>query len=102
MKNKRYESWEEVREELNISEEQEAEIQLEKDIIEATIEIRKKSKLTQRDLSKKSGVKQPVIARIEKCVNSPQMNTLIKLLYPMGYTIRVVPLEKIQEVYQNE
>lgn len=86
-------SWKEVRRNLNISPEQEAEIQLEKDIIEATIEARKKNKLTQRELSQKSGVSQPVIARIEKCINSPQTNTLIKLLYPMGYTIRVVPLE---------
>lgn len=86
-------SWKEVRKNLNISPEQEAEIQLEKDIIEATIEARKKNKLTQRELSQKSGVSQPVIARIEKCINSPQTNTLIKLLYPMGYTIRVVPLE---------
>ncbi len=94
MDEKPYITWEEVRRKLNISPQQEAEIRLEMDIIEATIEARKKNKLTQRELSKKSGVKQPVIARIEKCVNSPQTSTLIKLLYPMGYTLRVVPLDK--------
>lgn len=94
MENEPYITWKEVREKLNISPEQEEEIQLEKDIILATIEARKKNQLTQRELSKKSGVKQPVIARIEKCVNSPQTSTLIKLLYPMGYTLRVVPLDK--------
>lgn len=93
MNNKPYESWENIRKNLEITAEQEAEIQLEKDIIEATIEARKKNKLTQRDLSKKTGVKQSAIARIERCVNSPQTSTLIKLLYPMGYTLRVVPLE---------
>ena len=96
MQDKPYDSWEDVRKKLNISKEQEAEIQLEKDIIEATIEARKKSNLTQRELSKKSGVRQPVIARIERYVNSPQTSTLIKLLYPMGYTIRVVPLEELE------
>jgi predicted XRE-type DNA-binding protein len=96
-----YISWEEVRNKINISKEQEAEIQLEKDIIEATIQIRKNNKLTQRELSMKSGIKQPVIARIEKCTNSPQTNTLIRLLYPMGYTIRVVPLEEVKEGYSN-
>lgn len=101
MKNNPYISWDEIRNKISISEEQEAEIQLEKDIIDATIEIRKKNKLTQRELSKKSGIRQPVIARIEKCTNSPQTNTLIRLLYPMGYTIRVVPLEKIKEGYLN-
>lgn len=93
MENNSYNNWENIRKNLNISPEQEAEIQLEMDIIEATIAARKKNNLTQRELSKKSGIKQPVIARIEKYVNSPQTNTLIKLLYPMGYTIRVVPLE---------
>lgn len=93
MNNKPYESWENIRKNLEITAEQEAEIQLEKDIIEATIEARKKNKLTQRELSKKTGVKQSAIARIEKCVNSPQTSTLIKLLYPMGYTLRVVPLK---------
>lgn len=92
--NKKELTWEEVRKSLNITPEEEAEIQLEKDIIQATIEARKKNKLTQRELSKRSGVKQPVIARIEKCVNSPQTSTLIKLLYPMGYTIRVVPIDE--------
>lgn len=96
MQEKSYSTWEEVRKSLNISPEQEAEIQLEKDIIEATIEARKKNNLTQRELSKKTGIKQPVIARIEKSLHSPQTSTLIKLLYPMGYTIRVVPLNKIQ------
>lgn len=94
MENKNYISWKDVKKKLEISPEQEAEIKLEQEIIEATIEARKKCNLTQRELSKKSGIKQPVIARIEKYANSPQTNTLIKLLYPMGYTIKVVPLKK--------
>ena len=87
-------SWEEVRKELQLTPEQEAEIQLEKDIILAVVDAREKAQLTQRDLSKKSGIKQPAIARIEKCINSPQISTLLKLLHPMGYTLRVVPLKK--------
>lgn len=94
MENKNYISWKDVKKKLEISAEQAAEIKLEQEIIEATIEARKKCNLTQRELSKKSGIKQPVIARIEKYANSPQTNTLIKLLYPMGYTIKVVPLKK--------
>lgn len=94
MENKNYVSWKDVKKRLDISPEQAEEIKLEQEIIEATIEARKKCNLTQRELSKKSGIKQPVIARIEKYANSPQTNTLIKLLYPMGYTIKVVPLKK--------
>lgn len=94
MEDKNYISWKDVKKELDISPEQAMEIQLEQEIIEATIEARKQCNLTQRELSKKSGIKQPVIARIEKYANSPQINTLIKLLYPMGYTIKVVPFKK--------
>lgn len=94
MEDKPYVSWKDVKKNLNLTSEQKAEIQLEQDIIKAMIEARKKKKYTQRELSQISGVKQPVIARIEKCINSPQTNTLIKLLYPMGYTIRVVPIKE--------
>lgn len=94
MNDKPYISWEDVKRDLEITPEQEEEIKLEEAIIEATIEAREKSNLTQRELSKLSGIQQPVIARIEKGVNSPQTNTLMKLLYAMGYTLKVVPLKK--------
>ena len=94
MNDEPYISWEDVKRDLKITPEQEEEIKLEEAIIEATIEAREKSNLTQRELSKISGIRQPVIARIEKGVNSPQTNTLMKLLYAMGYTLKVVPLKK--------
>lgn len=94
MNDKPYISWEDVKRDLEITPEQEEEIKLEEAIIEATTEAREKSNLTQRELSKLSGIRQPVIARIEKGVNSPQTNTLMKLLYAMGYTLKVVPLKK--------
>ena len=83
----------EFRKTLNVSQEQEAEIQLEIDIIEATIEARKKANLTQRELSKISGIKQPAIARLEKFKGSPRIDTMMKLLNSIGYTLKVVPLE---------
>ena len=86
--------WEEFEKELNITKEQEEEIRLEMEIIEASINARESKKISQRELSKLSGIKQPAIARIEKRVNSPSINTLIKLLYPMGYTLKVVSLEE--------
>ena len=86
--------WEEFEKELNITKEQEEEIRLEMEIIEASINARESKKISQRELSKLSGIKQPAIARIEKRVNSPSISTLIKLLYPMGYTLKVVSLEE--------
>ena len=68
--------------------------EVKKELIEATIQARKNANLTQRELSKKSGVIQPSIAKIESFKRSPQVDTLIKLLYPLGYTLGIVPLKK--------
>jgi len=87
-------SWDEIRKTLDFTSEEEALIQLEKEIIQATIDARKNSSLTQRELSKKSGLKQPVIARIESRARSPKVETLIKMLIPMGYTLKVMPINK--------
>ncbi len=87
-------TWEEVRRKLNITQEEEEEIKLEKELIETVIEARKKLQLSQRGLSQKTGIKQPAIARIEKRLCSPKVSTLIKMLYPIGYTIKIVPLSK--------
>lgn len=91
-----YTTWEQFEKELNLTPEQEAEIQFEMDLIKATIEAREKKQLTQRELSKKSGIKQSAIARIERGVNSPRASTLIRMLYPMGYTLKVVPLDELR------
>lgn len=93
----KFKKWEEIEEGFNFTPEEDVEMELELDIIRATIEARKKANLTQRELSEKSGIKQPSIAKIESLVHSPQASTLIKLLYPMGYTIKVVPLKGNKE-----
>ena len=86
-------TWEEVKESLNFTPQELAEIQLEEDLIEATIMVRKNMNISQRELSEKTGIKQPAIARIERRSISPQVSTLIKLLYPMGYTLRIMPIK---------
>ena len=92
--NKKELTWDDVKKDLNFSAEQIEEIRIEEEIIEATVKARKKAKLTQRQLSEKTGIKQPAIARIERYKSSPQVITLIKLLYPLGYTLSIVPLKK--------
>ena len=86
--------WEKVRENLKLTKEQEEEIRVEEAIIEAVVRARKEKNLTQQQLSDISGIKQPAIARIENGTNSPMVSTLMKMLYSMGYTLKVVPLEK--------
>lgn len=88
----KFKTWDELRKELNISPEQEEEIRIEGEIIEATIKAREESKTTQAELSKKSGLTQSVISRVEKGVHSPSICTLVKILTPLGYTLKVVPM----------
>ena len=83
-----------VIEKLDLTSEDKKAIQIEMDIIDATIQARKASNLTQKQLSEKSGLAQPVIARIETRKRSPQLSTIIKMLYPMGYTLKIVPISK--------
>ena len=91
---KKFESWDDFEKNLNISEEQEEEIKLEMELIRTTIEIREKSQISQSELSKKTGIKQPSIARFENGKHSPSLNTLLRMLIPMGYTLKIVPLNK--------
>lgn len=50
--------------------------------------------MTQRDLAEISGVKQPSITRLESMKSMPQIDTLFKLLSPLGYTLQIVPTAK--------
>ncbi|MBQ3274723.1 MAG: helix-turn-helix transcriptional regulator [Firmicutes bacterium] len=84
-------SWDEVREALFTPEEL-AESQLKVAIIGELIKARVDQGLSQRELETLSGVKQPVIARIEKGNISPQISTLLKILAPLGKTLAVVPM----------
>lgn len=56
------------------------------------IAARKEKGLTQKELEQLSGVKQPAIARMERGLSSPTIDTLAKLLAPLGKTIEIVPL----------
>ena len=67
---------------------------LEVELIGKMIEAREKQGLSQRDLAKISGVKQPAIARIESLRSTPQLDTLLKVLVPLGYSLEIIPLQK--------
>lgn len=96
-----FKTWEEVRKNLNITPEQEEEIRIESEIISATVEARKKQKITQAEISKKSGLTQSVVARVESGTHSPTMQTLIKYLHAIGYTLKVVPANKKTNVLKS-
>ncbi|MBR6384137.1 MAG: helix-turn-helix domain-containing protein [Lachnospiraceae bacterium] len=86
--------WEDVREELNITSEEECIIELEKELIRTLVDIREKQGLSQAELASKCNVKQPSIARMEKAIHSPQIDSLLRILVPLGYTLKIVPIKK--------
>jgi len=83
-------NWKDFRDTLVLSPEEEEMINLEKSLIAAVVSAREESGLTQKQLSELCGVKQPVIARLESAAHSPQINSIIKILKPLGYKLAVV------------
>lgn len=63
-------------------------------LIGEMIKARQEKGLSQKKLEELSGVKQPVIARMERGITSPQLDTILKILVPLGKTLAVVPLEQ--------
>lgn len=86
-------SWDEVRADLFTPEEI-TESDLRVAVIGEIIKARQEQGISQKQLEEMSGVKQPVIARMEKGATSPQLDTILKLLFPLGKTLAVVPISK--------
>ena len=91
-------SWTDVRKEIFTDEEISAS-NMRVAVINEFISARKEKGISQKELEKLSGVKQPVIARLETGNVSPQVDTLLKLLASVGKTLAVVPMnKKLQKV----
>lgn len=56
---------------------------------------RKAQGLTQKQIEELSGVKQPIIARMEKGTTDPQLSTILKVLNSLGKTLQIVDLNNI-------
>ncbi len=85
-------TWKELKNDLSIDKENQNAIALEKDLIRTLVAIREEKGLTQSQLAEMCNVKQPVIARMESAVHSPQIDSLLKILTPLGYTLQIVPM----------
>lgn len=62
-------------------------------IIGKLIEARESKGLSQKQLAEMCGLKQSAIARLERMNATPKLNTLIKVLSPLGYRLDIVPYE---------
>ena len=81
-------TWADVRKEL-LTPEEIAESDLRVALIGELIKARKERGLSQRELEALSGVKQPVIARMENGSTVPNLNTILKVLAPLGKTLYI-------------
>jgi len=86
-------TWKTLREELKLTKEDEKIIELEKNLIKTMVQIREEKGLTQMQLAEMCDVKQPVIARMESSTHSPQVDSLLRVLVPLGYTLQIVPIQ---------
>lgn len=69
-------------------------IDLEYNLISDFIKLRNELGLTQKEMGEASNTIREIIAVIETRKKHPQINTLIKILEPIGYTLSIT---KIQE-----
>ena len=86
-------TWADVRKEL-LTPEEIAESDLRVAVIGELIKARKERGLSQRELEALSGVKQPVIARMENGSTVPNLNTILKVLAPLGKTLYIGDLKR--------
>ncbi len=80
--------------ETRVTPEENRKIEFEVELIGKLIEAREKKGYSQRKLAELSGVKQPAIARMESLKSIPQIDTLFKILAPLGYTLSITPIEE--------
>ena len=93
MRKNEFETWEDVRKEL-FSQEEIAESDLRVAIIGELVKARKEMGISQHELEELSGVKQPVIARIESGNTTPNLSTLLKVLAPLGKTLYIGDMKR--------
>ena len=86
-------NWKDIRNDL-FTQEEIAATDLRVAIISELIRARKELGISQKQLEELSGVKQPVIARIETGKSTPKLDTLLKILGCLRKTLAIVPLSK--------
>jgi len=85
-------SWEDF-EEKTFTPEEIAASNLRVALVGEIISSRQEQGLSQKQLEEICGVKQPVIARLEKGTTDPQLSTVLKVLAPLGKTLTIVPID---------
>lgn len=87
-------TWEDVRKEMFTPEEI-AESNLRVALIGELVKARTERGLSQKQLEELTGVKQPVIARMENGSTTPNLSTILKVLAPLGKTLYIGDLKEV-------
>ena len=86
-------NWREVRKDIFTPEEI-ADSNLRVALVGELIKARKEKGISQKKLEEMSGVKQPIIARMEAGSTSPNIDTVLKVLAPLGKTLYIGDMSK--------
>ena len=78
----------------NVTPAERAKIEFEVALIGKLIEAREANGYTQAQLAEAAGIKPSLLARMESLKSPPQIDTLFKILTPMGYKLAIVPSEE--------
>ena len=81
----------------NVSPSQRGKIEFEVELIGKLIEARESKGFTQAQLAEAAGIKQSAVARMESLKATPQIDTLFKVLIPLGYKLAIVPNDEKPE-----
>ncbi len=85
------ESWDEVRPKLFSSEEV-AESDLRVALIGEIIKARQEKGISQKQLEDMTGIKQPVLSRMERGTVSPNLDTVQRVLFALGKTLKIADI----------
>ena len=79
---------------MNMINEKKRVMDLEYNLICDFIKLRKEFGLTQKEMGEASNTIREIIAVIETRKKHPQINTLIKILEPFGYTLSITKIKE--------
>ena len=83
-------TWDDVKKNISsLTDAENDEIDMMVDIVTQIVSRRAELGISQRELAKKSGLKQAAIARLESMKAVPQIDTLSKVLKPLGLKLCV-------------
>lgn len=63
-------------------------------LIKKITEIRTVKGVSQQDLAKITGIKQPIISRMEQGITNPRLDTVIKIVDALGHELTLIEKEK--------